>query len=191
MASALTHAVVGLCAGLAFCGGKKPVRLCVLAAACAAAPDADVIAFSIGIPYGSFWAHRGFLHSASFAALLSLFVAKAFFRRADDPFPKAWQLPLFFFLVMMTHALLDLMTNGTLGIALLSPFDQTRFQLPWRPIPVSPIGVSAFLSAWGLKVLAKEVPYVWVPALLGMAAVRAFRGRAGRSSVPDTPRSPA
>ena len=79
MASAVTHAVVGLCAGLAFYGGKKPVRLCVLSAVCAAAPDADVLAFPVGIPYGSFWAHRGFLHSLSFAALLSLFVARVFF----------------------------------------------------------------------------------------------------------------
>ena len=88
---------------------------------------------------------------------------------------------------MMTHALLDLMTNGTLGIALLSPFDNGRFQLPWRPIPVSPIGVRRFLSEWGLMVLAKEIPYVCVPALLGMAGVGAFVGKAGQGSAPNIP----
>ena len=36
------------------------------------------------------------------------------------------------------------MTDGGKGIALLSPFTNERFFLPWRFVPVSPIGASRF-----------------------------------------------
>jgi hypothetical protein len=47
------------------------------------------------------------------------------------------------------------MTNGGLGCALLWPFSDERFFVPWRPIPVAPIGL-AFLSARGLRIAVIE-----------------------------------
>jgi len=48
------------------------------------------------------------------------------------------------------------MTDGGMGVAFFSPFDTTRYFLPWRPILVSPISVMRFLSERGLAVFAKR-----------------------------------
>ena len=44
-------------------------------------PDADVIAFSLDIPYSHPLGHRGFSHSLLFALIVSLLVGLAVFRR--------------------------------------------------------------------------------------------------------------
>jgi inner membrane protein len=56
------------------------------------------------------------------------------------------------------------MTTGGLGVAFWSPFSNTRYFFPWRVILVSPIGVEAFLSAWGWRVLKSELAWIWLPA---------------------------
>jgi len=58
--------------------------------------------------------------------------------------------------VVASHPLLDCLTDGGLGCALLWPFSNERFFAPWRPIPVAPIG-PAFLSARGLRIAVTEV----------------------------------
>ena len=66
--------------------------------------------------------------------------------------------------VLVSHALLDTLTDGGLGCALLWPFDLTRYFAPWNPIPVAPIGWS-FLSVYGLGVALTEMvlfgPVFW------------------------------
>ena len=52
--------------------------------------------------------------------------------------------------------LLDAMTDGGRGVALLWPFTTARYFLPFRPIPVAPIGAAIF-SAYGAQVTAIEV----------------------------------
>jgi inner membrane protein len=63
-------------------------------------------------------------------------------------------LMLDFFLITASHGILDAFTNGGLGIALFSPFDNSRYFFPFRPIQVSPIG-AGFFSMRGLRVLFK------------------------------------
>jgi inner membrane protein len=58
-------------------------------------------------------------------------------------------------LVTASHGLLDTLTDGGLGIALLWPWSNHRFFAPWRPIPVAPIG-KAMLSARGAEVLLTQ-----------------------------------
>ena len=58
--------------------------------------------------------------------------------------------------VLVSHGLLDTLTDGGLGCALLWPFDLTRYCAPWRPIPVAPIGLD-FLSLTGLAVSLTEL----------------------------------
>jgi hypothetical protein len=58
--------------------------------------------------------------------------------------------------VLVSHALLDTMTDGGLGCALLWPFDLTRYFAPWRPIPVSPIGLD-YLTGYGALVFLLEL----------------------------------
>ena len=88
---------------------------------------------------------------------------------------------------MATHGLLDAMTTGGLGVALLAPFNDTRYFFPWRPIAVSPIGVRPFFSARGVLVLANEAKWVGLPAL-GIALLGTLRRRArdGRIRTAET-----
>src|SRR3989442_1739424 len=63
MPTGLTHAVVGLGLTEVFMGPSPGPLLCGLSMALAAAPDLDILAFPLGIPYGAFFGHRGFFHS--------------------------------------------------------------------------------------------------------------------------------
>jgi inner membrane protein len=67
------------------------------------------------------------------------------------------------------------MTDGGLGVAFFSPFDQTRYFFPVRPVVVSPIGVNAFVSVDGLRVLISEAIWIWFPATVWLVASRAVR----------------
>src|SRR5262245_54163127 len=71
MPTILTHAVAaGTLAGAA--GSKRlPSWTVPVAAFCAMLPDADVVAFSFGVPYDSILGHRGLTHSIAAAALLA------------------------------------------------------------------------------------------------------------------------
>ena len=133
-------------------------------------PDADVIGFGFGVRYGDAWGHRGATHSLVFALVLGSVVGvlAPFFERP------AWRTGIFAALVVATHPLLDTLTNGGLGCALFWPFDATRYFAPWRPIPVSPIGLG-YLSPYGMFVALTELvifsPFIWM-------ALRTRRGRA-------------
>lgn len=134
-------------------------------------PDADVIAFRLGIPYGAPFGHRGAFHSLAFAAIVGL---------ALWPLARAMRLPAVFVavtgaLVMATHGLLDTLTDGGKGIALLWPLTHERFFAPWRPIPVAPIG-SRILSAAGLKLVAWEALLFLPFFLVGLWPRRSERG---------------
>lgn len=162
MPSAFTHVAPALALLPAFARGDTKLRLLVAGAFCAVAPDLDVAAFSFGIPYEHPLGHRGLWHSIPFAAILAAAVALLVARRS---WPRAW---LYLFLVTASHGLLDAFTDGGLGIALLSPFDTTRYFFPFRPIEVSPLSVRAFFTARGWTILASELLWVWLPcALLG------------------------
>ena len=67
------------------------------------------------------------------------------------------------------------MTNGGLGVAFFSPFDNRRYFLPCRPIPVSPIVASRFFSARGLAILENEFVWIWIPAIAFAAVVLAIK----------------
>jgi inner membrane protein len=114
-------------------------------------PDIDVVAFSLGIPYHAPFGHRGALHSLAFAALCGLLVALA----ARPLRLPAARLGLTLGAVMATHGLLDTLTDGGLGVALLWPFSDARYFAPWRPIPVAPIGRRLF-GADGLILMLRE-----------------------------------
>lgn len=65
------------------------------------------------------------------------------------------------------------MTDGGLGVAFFAPFDDTRYFFPFRPIKVSPIGLS-FFSARGLDVMWSEFLSVCIPAAI-IAALLSLR----------------
>lgn len=169
MPSLITHTVVGIAAGKIFADEKMPKRFWILSVFCAVIPDADVIGFGFGVPYGHFFGHRGFFHSPFFGLILSLLIVTLFFSQ-EKPFSKSGlRYALYFFLTTASHGVLDAFTNGGLGIALLSPFDNTRYFFPWTPIKVSPLSIGAFLSERGMRVIVSEMVWVWGPVVLLLA----------------------
>lgn len=168
MPSIITHSIVGLAAGKTFTCGKMSRLFWELTILCAIFPDVDVIFFNLGISYGHFLGHRGFFHSLFFAMLVSLLVVFIFYREERILSKRWWFYLFYFFFVTASNGVLDAFTNGGLGVALLSPFSNERYFFPWRPIVVSPIGVDAFFSEWGLRVLKSEILWIWLPALLAV-----------------------
>jgi inner membrane protein len=160
MPTLITHPAVPLAAALL--GGRKiSGRLLVAGIIGSILPDADVIGFRLGIPYGHLMGHRGFSHSIAFALLLGL-IAMLMARRL-----RTGRMAAFVFVSIATasHALLDALTSGGLGVALLAPFSNERFFFPWRPIMVSPLSLDRFMAGRGLQVLRSELVWVWLPCM--------------------------
>jgi inner membrane protein len=164
MPTIFSHAIFAAVSGKAFL--KKPVSkwFWVLMAICAIIPDADVVTRYFGVARGSLFSHRGFTHSIFFALLFggltALFAQK--FVKIKLPFGKLF---IFFALATFSHPFLDMLTNGGSGVALFAPLSNARFAFPWRPIEVSPIGLR-FFSDRGWTVIASEILWVWLPALV-------------------------
>jgi inner membrane protein len=151
------HVAVGLAAARAASATpRQRILLSVLFGAASLAPDLDVIGFGYGIRYGAPWGHRGASHSLVFA--LAFAAALTFLTSAFSANLRKSRFRSFLWLavVIASHGLLDALTDGGRGIALLWPFTNQRFFAPVRPIPVAPIGIR-FLSARGLFVAIAEL----------------------------------
>src|SRR5206468_6143070 len=131
--------------------------------------------FAFGVSYSDMLGHRGLTHSFAFAFIVGC--VAALIRSQGTPRDrKTWFIfIIYFFIVTASHGLLDAMTNGGLGVAFFAPFSNTRYFFPWRPIQVSPIGVTEFFSAWGSVVMVSEIKYVWLPLSLLWLGVRFVR----------------
>ncbi len=174
MASVLTHAFAAVALTKTVSRRTRDWRFWTLAIGSSILPDADVVTFAFGIPYGDLLGHRGLSHSLLFATLWSLLVVSC--DRSLPAFSRHWwSKGGLFFLVTASHGALDAMTNGGLGVGFFSPFDPTRYFFPWRPIRVSPIGVQQFLSGRGVAILASEIEYVWLPLAALWAGVGLVR----------------
>ena len=165
MASAFAHALVAVTLGKAYSNKYTSPKFWILGILCTIIPDADVVMFKFGVPYEHLFGHRGFSHSLVFALLLGITVTALFYRSVKLASKPGLALVLFFSLCTASHILLDALTNGGLGVAVFAPFDNTRYFLPWRPIQVSPIGVSNFFSEWGWRVIKSELVWVGLPAV--------------------------
>lgn len=178
MASAFTHAWVGSALGVAAPARLRSSKLVALLCVASVAPDLDVIAFGLGIPYESIWGHRGFTHSipfaAAFAACVWMFRKRS---RPSEPARDALYLAGLVFAAVASHGVLDAATDGGLGVGFWIPIDDTRHFLPWRPLPVSPIGIETFFSARGLAIIAAEMRWVWAPTAALCIAVVYVRHR--------------
>jgi inner membrane protein len=115
-------------------------------------PDADVVGFRLGVRYEDTWGHRGATHSFVFALAVSV-AAWGIAKLARLPARRTALLAL---AVVASHPLLDTLTDGGLGCALLWPFSTERFFAPWTPLPVAPIG-RGFISSEGLRVALAEL----------------------------------
>lgn len=177
MASEFSHAVVALALGQAYVGRTRPPHFWSLSILCSILPDVDLVGFAFGIEYGDLLGHRGLTHSLCFALFLSVLVVRLGFAGVAGLSRRWWTMITYFFFVIASHGFLDAMTNGGLGVAFFAPFDTTRYFLPWTPVQVAPIGLTAFFGPLGLQVLASEFLWIWIPAgllIVGMTALRTW-----------------
>ena len=176
MASIFGHAVAAIAIGSSFSKPFKLIKFWFICIACAILPDLDVIGFSFGISYNSFWGHRGFSHSIIFALLMGVFFAMTFYYSLfKKEYKKLILIGFCFFLCTLSHSLLDALTTGGKGVALLSPFDNTRYFFPWKVIQVSPIGISKFFSEWGVRVIVSELKWIGIPSLIFIVGVKLLK----------------
>ncbi|MEJ8758166.1 metal-dependent hydrolase [Pontibacter sp. H259] len=171
MASVFAHALAAVTIGKIYPNKYSSAKFWLLGAACTILPDADVVMFAFDVPCEHVLGHRGFSHSLVFSAILGIIVTAVFYRSINLGSKQGIALILYFTLCTASHILLDALTNGGLGVAVFAPFDNTRYFLPWRPVQVSPIGVSNFFSEWGWRVIKSELLWVGLPAL---AAILSF-----------------
>jgi inner membrane protein len=183
VASVFSHPAAALALGPAFASPRAAVATGALLSVL---PDVDAVGFWLGVPYGAPLGHRGLTHSVAFAAVLAA-VALPALREARL---RIGALPLFLFLFACgaSHGLFDGITDGGLGVAYFAPLSNARYFLPWRPIPVSPISVTGFLDARGLRVLASEIVWIWLPCATLATAGWLLRRRAAVRSKNTTPR---
>lgn len=176
MPTIVSHAFVSVALGPTFRRLGVPLSAIAVGAVCCIVPDIDVVGFALGIPYGAMFGHRGFTHSFVFAALLAAALVPVI--RGWSPGPcRPWPVFWLLFLCTASHPLLDAFTSGGHGVALLSPFSNERYFFPWRPIRVSPIGVSRFLSGQANHVLLSELKWVVLPCVLACVASWRVRWR--------------
>ena len=154
--ASIGHVAIGLAAARSYAGDHESSRTLALRmttwSLLSLLPDADVIGFRFGVRYADVYGHRGATHSYVFC--LSLAVLLAF---CAAPFgARVLRLGLYLAVVLVSHPLLDALTDGGLGCALYWPFEQQRHFAPWRPIPVAPIG-AAFFSERGMRVALIEL----------------------------------
>jgi inner membrane protein len=155
--ASIGHVMLGLAASRFAREGQprtlSPIVSCVLWSSLAMLPDADVIGFQLGIAYADPWGHRGASHSLVFALGAGL-IAWGIMRLRGVP---ALRTALLVIAVVASHGILDTLTDGGLGVALLWPFNDTRFFAPWTPLPVAPIGRAFFTTARGARVALVEL----------------------------------
>ena len=183
MASAITHAVVGVALAQA---GKREWRrhwsFWFIAVFCSVLPDIDVVGFRLGIHYADLWGHRGMTHSLFFAAITGIVVSTL----VPSPRQDHWKAALLLFAITASHGLLDAMTDGGLGVAFFSPFNPTRYFFAWRSIRVSPIAAHRFFSERGLSILWSEIRSVWPAALVTGTLLYRLRRRIEKAPISES-----
>ncbi|MCK6693214.1 MAG: metal-dependent hydrolase [Thermoanaerobaculia bacterium] len=171
MASLFGHVAASTVLGFAMFKEKPAWKGILLAGFCAFVPDLDVLAFRFGISYSSIWGHRGWTHSLAFAAGFGVLVGWLFYRQEKD----WWKMACWFVLATASHPLLDMLTTGGRGCALWWPLSEERLFFPVQVIRVSPLGIGAFFSEWGISVLISEMVWIGLPGLAIFTIARLFR----------------
>lgn len=160
MPTIITHAAVPLCLGLGLGCKIIPPRLLLAGVALAMLPDADVLAFKFGVAYGNIFGHRGFTHSLLFAFVVPLLCMMMVGRRFHCGPARSWA---FLSVCLLSHSLLDAITDGGKGVGWLWPWSDQRFFLPWQVIKVAPFALSRYATPYGHQVILSELQWVWLP----------------------------
>ena len=173
MPTVLTHPAVPLALAVALGSRVIDRRLMIAGVVASVIPDLDVIGLRAGIAYEDVAGHRGITHSLVFAVLLGL-IALFWTRSLRASRTSAF---LFVSISAASHGLLDMLTNGGLGVALFWPFSDARYFFPERVIEVSPLRVRRVFGEAGARVFASEILWVWLPAVAIATVAYAARKR--------------
>ena len=177
MPTVFTHAAMPVALASLLPKNSITAPVVLTGSVCSVAPDLDVLAFALGVPYRDMFGHRGLTHSIAFAVVIAAALASLIPWRDSCK-----RLPIFLFLFASTasHGILDSMTNGGLGVAFFAPFSSERYFSRWRLIEVSPLGKN-FFSARGVTVLFSELKWIWCPyaIVFGIARLPIIRRRRG------------
>jgi inner membrane protein len=165
MPTVFTHAAVGFVAAKFAGEATTPnTRIALACMALSALPDADALFIGM-VPYNHPFGHRGFTHSLFFAVVIGAIAAFSISRFGWAGDRSIWALALLFFAVIALHGFFDAMTDGGLGVAFFAPFSNSRYFLPWRPIPVAPLSFEGLLTQRGMRVIRYELALFWFFAL--------------------------
>ena len=179
MASVFGHGAIAYAMGKTLNPVRATTQFWVLTVLCCLLPDADVLGFVFGIPYEHLLGHRGLTHSILFAVFIGLVMPKLAVSSLSIWSSQYGTLAIYFSLVTLSHGFLDAFTDGGLGVAFFSPFDTTRYFFPWRPIAVSPIGLTQFFSSLGFGVLLSELVWIGIPVTCWLIGLRKLRKEKG------------
>lgn len=174
MPSASAHFVVGAALALPALKSRQLTALLpgwtipLSSGLLATVPDLDLAGRRLfGILYPSPFSHRGIFHSPFFlillAAMLALIVARGSSRTT---FVYLW---LLWAGCMLTHPLLDAMTDGGRGVTLLIPFALTRLYFPWRPIHT--LDGHVHLLARAFLIRSTEMPFCAAAIVAGVSGL--------------------
>lgn len=150
-------------------------RVAIAGAVCASVPDLDVITYALEIRANEPLGHRGLVHSLAVALVVAFLGALAVGRGLAKKSPEFRRIFLFLFAATAAHGLLDALTHGEVGVALFAPFSSIRVASPWKLLPACPVGLTEYLSYFGLLTLANETLFAIAPVALAVSLVRARR----------------
>jgi len=139
-------------------------------------PDIDVISFYFNIPYEHILGHRGITHSVCFAFVFSFLTSHLFSTALTKKFTLVWA---YLFFCLVSHGVLDAMTNGGKGVAFLAPFSNERYFLPFRPLEVSTLDITRFFTMHGVRVIGSELIWIW-PAFFLLYVLLSLKFRASK-----------
>ena len=179
MASAFSHVIVATAVGKLVQPKGAPWWYWLAGATLSVLPDLDVIGFGFGIRYEDLLGHRGLSHSLLTAVMFAGVISLALSRQNVISVSRLF---VFLLLAMASHGVLDAMTNGGLGVAFFSPFNNARYFFRFTPIEVSPIGVGRFFSQRGIAVIVSEVKWLWLPSAAVVALAILVRRLKGSSA---------
>ena len=177
MPTVITHSIVSGLLGKTI-KWEQSKRVTVCSVLCGSLPDLDVIGRHFGVAYLDHWGHRGLSHSVAAALVVGLILSHLCSERG------AWRRTgwtLYFATLTSTHGLLDMLTNGGHGVAILGPWSHKRHFFPdlWRVIEVSPFSYRRFTWERLSPVFESELIWIISPTLT-LFLIRAMIARVQR-----------
>jgi inner membrane protein len=178
MPTPISHAAVGFAVGTWAQPGIPRRRVCLVAAACAAFPDIDVLAWPLHLSSSSPLGHRAITHSLVFALAGAVVATLLCFRGPQWTNGRA-RIAAVLALALLSHACLDALSTYSAGVEFLAPFSDQRFRFLWTPLGDPTGGLIAQL--------VQDCVFVFLPAILiGWLGIK-IRGRRSRRAVIHPP----